>query len=218
MKAQRKHKEPETDRPLEVSKPLKYLPANEEEERTRFQYTLLPKWIEFSGIAAAWGRRTVVPTVYLAIIRADHLTDGMMNRRHGTENKTFAMPHDDLAQMTGVYIKTVGRVARELLDVGLLEVYYPGRTRIWSHFQVNRGPLLQLYQYVAPRLRRMHGGIHNAGSGDGALGATQIYGVENGSPPDPMVCDEITMLKLWKQRPAEPEWPDPAEVANILGI
>ena len=186
--------------------------------KDRFQYTLLPRWLEFSGITAAWGSRRVVPIVYLAIIRADHLTDGMEARRHGRENRTFAMPLDDLGQMTGAHAKTVGRVAQELHEVGLLEVYKPGCARVWSHFQINRGPLRELYGYVAPRLRRVHGGVHNAGATDGALGATQIYGCANGTPPDPLVLDELQMLKLWKERPPEPEWPDPVEVAKLLGI
>lgn len=199
--------------------------AADNEGQARFQYTRCPRWIEFSGIAGAWGlRNSAPPRIYLALIRWDHMLQGMSDRRHGHELRTFAVPNEDVAQMAGVYPDSVGKIAKQLLAAGLLEGYKHGSGKAWSHFQINRGPLLELYRYVAPRLRMMHGGVWNVEPGSKAarkaLGTTQIYGGVTDPPslPEPLTIDEIGMLKLWQQRPAKPEWPDPREVARILGI
>lgn len=193
----------------------------DEEQDARYQFMQLPKWLVYSGAWQAFGRRRTLADVYRALIMMDHSTDGLDTRRHGDDKRTFACANDDIARMVGCDYRTVGRAARDLHEIGLLEVYKPGVLRAWSHFRIERGRIVTLYRHVAPRLRKIHGGIQDreiANPDDKALSDTRIYGVENGSKPEPVIIGSMEMLKLWQTRPEQPEWPDPEAVAKILGL
>ena len=110
-----------------------------ETEQDRFQYTLLPKWIEFAGINGAWPRNKTLPAVFLALVRMDHCTAGLALRRGpdnpealGENNKDpriFEVFHREITQMVGCDPKTVGRYSKDLLEMGLLSLYVQGNGR-----------------------------------------------------------------------------------------
>lgn len=188
------------------------------EKRPRWIYSVLPKWLEFSGLRQAFGAQKAFASVFIALVKWDHQLDGdkMLRRRRGDGWRTFAVGHWDVAEMANVNKRVVGRAAKALDALGLLNEYVPGKPREWSHFQVNRERLLALFKYVAPQRRKVHGGIQNATGQDGALRPTVVYG--NATPPERVIVPADEMLELWKERPEKEKRPDPERAAEILGI
>jgi len=189
---------------------------------TRGQISVMPRWLQFSGLPQALGATRWA--VFQAIVQLDHQTLGLASRRIGRDAGAFAAPQRDLVAITGLNQRTVGRTCQTLATTHLLGTYSPGGGRLagaggrWCKYAVNRDTMAALAQYALPRIMPLHGGIRGQRVNDLPRRGMRIYGLEDLAPLL-LSTEELFLVAHRSGQAAEdPGDPDVVEVARICGL
>lgn len=182
-----------------------------------FQYDAFPRWIKYSGLPQALGPNRW--SVFRTLVEIDHQTLKLESRRHGQNCQTFACPQTDILRATGCSYSTVRRVLQSLLETDLLAHYKPGKGGSWSHFEINIEILRKVFEYVAPRLRPIHGGIWNLNmtTDENRQEGLHIYG-RTDSLTVPIICNWARLRVIQKKYDGKPKDPDLETICEICGI
>lgn len=193
---------------------------NPHEERAKLQFSMCPRWLEYSGVPQALGGTRWA--IFHAVIVLDHQTMPIKSRRRGRGGKAFVAPHRDIIATTGRSEAAVKRALGYIQGTKLIEYYKPGQGRQkgmggrWSQIQVNTGTLVQLYRYVGPRIRPMHGGMAGIERSKLPDRGMRIYGY--GAMAVELKWEDLSTIQTWARADQEAEEIDLERIAEICGL
>jgi hypothetical protein len=179
------------------------------------QHFALPVWIAHVGLqdAELLGR---FYSAFQALVMLDHQTDCLDARRHGKGGRFFAARVVDVAALAGISRRTAYDHTEKLPEIAAVD-HQPGKkTGAWPHWYIDRDRMMKLYQYAAPALKPIMGGLRGQSLED--HDGRAIYGLHETRRKTLDYVTKTFMTEAGSDRVVRRDTIDPEQVREIMGI